>query len=108
MRMCGIVGEQAKAGIGDGADGALLNYSARVLDSGHITVVEADRALHPRGSDGLGVCSQHPDRFFDPQVLARPGDGLADLAVQEVRGGHAHGLDPVVGEDVFTSGRCCW
>lgn len=96
--------------MGDGADLPGADHGACGLDGGRVAVVETDRALDPGlghgGGDRAGVVGGEPDRLLDPDVLARPCHGDADLAVQKVRRGDAHGLDPGVGGDLLPVPDC--
>lgn len=104
LRMGGVVAEEADTDVRDRADLTGGDQFAGGRDGGRVAVVEADRALDARLGDGTRdgprVLGGETDRLLDPQVFARLGHGDADLAVQEVRSGDTHRLDPGVGCDL--------
>jgi hypothetical protein len=74
------------------------------LDRGYVPVVVADRGGHAGHAGGRGdlggLAGVAADRLLDPERLAGPRGGDADLAVQHVRRADGHHVDVGIGQHV--------
>src|SRR5699024_6728784 len=103
------VGEESPAHVRDASEPALGDDLPCVFDGRGVAVVEADGGDDLGGVGGtdygFGLFGGPSDGFLDPQRFARPGDGGADLLVQEVRCADGDDVDVRVVEDVVVVTR---
>ena len=100
--------EEHRAHVGDPAELARRDQLADPLHGRDMPVVVAD-GRHDAGRPGRrghlrGLADVPAYRLLDPERLAGPGRGHADLAVQHVGGADGHHVDVGVGEHVAIVG----